>query len=131
MLLGEDAASWAPWNAYAQELVRDTGARAERIADCGVTGLAFFDRIRRIGRPVLNSPKGQTSVLPPGPVRRPVVAPQVYWSWSLVRRADEERPTVLAVVVALCERIEDRGLRSVEACLPAGDPYRPECRRNG
>jgi DNA-binding transcriptional LysR family regulator len=126
VLLDEDATSWASWNDYAEELARATGARAERISDGGVTGPAFFDHVRRLGRPVLNSPKGQTAVLPPDLTLRPVVAPEVYWTWSLVRRADEERQAVLAVVDALCAGVRDLWPQGPDAWLPAGDPYRPE-----
>ncbi|MET8627632.1 LysR family transcriptional regulator [Kitasatospora sp. NPDC004669] len=124
VLLDEDVTSWASWNVYAEELARATGARAERISDGGVTGPAFFDHVRRIGRPVVNTPKGQTAALPPDLVRRPVVAPEVHWTWSLVRRADEVRPAVLAVVDALCDGVGDLGLHGAQAWLPAGDPYR-------
>ncbi|MEZ0064509.1 DNA-binding transcriptional LysR family regulator [Streptacidiphilus sp. MAP12-20] len=126
VLLDDDATSWASWNAYAEELVRDTGARAERISDGGVMGPAFFDHARRLGRPVVNSPKGQTTPLPPDLVQRPLVAPQVYWTWSLVRRADEQRAAVLAVADALCEAVGDLGLQGPDSWLPAGDPYRRE-----
>jgi hypothetical protein len=89
-----------------------------------VTGPAFFDHVRRLGRPVVNCPKGQTAVLPPDLVQRPLVAPEPYWTWSLVRRADEERAAVLDVVDALCDGIGDLGLRGADAWLPTGDPYR-------
>jgi DNA-binding transcriptional LysR family regulator len=128
VLLDDDLTSWASWNVYAEELVRDTGARAERVSDGGVTGPAFFDHVRRLGRPVVNCPKGQTMPLPPDLVQRPLVAPEVHWTWSLVRRADEERPAVLAVVDALCDGVGDLGLHGPDAWLPAGDPYR---RRQG
>ncbi|MEV7238782.1 LysR family transcriptional regulator [Streptomyces sp. NPDC051020] len=126
VLLDEDATSWASWNDYAEELSRDTGAVPKRISDGGVTGPAFFDHVRRLGRPVLNSPKGQTTALPPDLVHRPVVAPQVFWTWSLVRRADEERPAVLAVVDALCDGVDALGLQGPDVWLPVGDPHRPE-----
>ncbi|MEV7239015.1 LysR family transcriptional regulator [Streptomyces sp. NPDC051020] len=129
VLLDGDATSWSSWNDYAQELSRDTGARVERISDGGVTGPAFFDHVRRLGRPVLNSPKGQTAVLPPDLAQRPVTEPRVYWTWSLVRRADEERSGVLAVADALCDGVGDLGLQEPEVWLPAGDPYRPESGR--
>ncbi|MFF7753177.1 LysR family transcriptional regulator [Streptomyces sp. NPDC007971] len=131
VLLDGDATSWSSWNDYAQELSQDTGARAERISDGGVTGPAFFDHVRRLGRPVLNSPKGQTAVVPPDLVHRPVTGPQVYWTWSLVRRADEERPGVLAVVDALCDGVGDLGLRGPDVWLPAGDPYQQEPGQRG
>ncbi|MER7844373.1 LysR family transcriptional regulator [Kitasatospora sp. NPDC096077] len=105
VLLDEDVTSWASWNVYAEELIRDTGARPERISDGGVTGPGFFDHVRRLGRPVLNCPKGQTTALPPDLVRRPLVDPEVHWPWFLVRRTDERRPAVLAVSDALAEGV--------------------------
>ncbi|MEW2491534.1 LysR family transcriptional regulator [Streptomyces sp. NPDC048411] len=124
VLVDDDTTSWSSWNVYAEELTRATGARVEHISDNGITGPAFFDHVRRIGRPVINSPKGQTTPLPPDLVRRPVVAPEVHWTWSLVRRADEVRPSVLAVVEALCEGVGDLGLRGDDMWLPDGDPHR-------
>jgi DNA-binding transcriptional LysR family regulator len=61
VLLDDDTTSWASWNLYAGQLARDTGARAVRISDGGVTGPAFFDHVRRSRRPIINSPKGQTT----------------------------------------------------------------------
>ncbi|MFG2847154.1 LysR family transcriptional regulator [Kitasatospora sp. NPDC048296] len=124
VLLDDDVTSWASWNVYAEEFARDTGARAERISDGGVTGPAFFDHVRRLGRPVVNCPKGQSTPLPPDLIQRPLVGPRVHWTWSLVRRADEERPAVLAVVDALCDAVGDLGLHDPDTWLPAGDPYR-------
>ncbi|MFI6062241.1 LysR family transcriptional regulator [Streptomyces sp. NPDC051286] len=123
VLVDDDTTSWSSWNVYAEELARATGAQVERISDNGITGPAFFDHVRRIGRPVINSPKGQTTPLPPDLVRRPV-APEVHWTWSLVRRADEVRPSVLAVVEALCDGVGDLGLRGDGVWLPDGDPHR-------
>lgn len=79
--------------------------------------------MRRCARPVVNSPKGQTSPLPPDLVRREIVGPKVYWTWSLVWREKEERAGVLAVVDALCEGVGDLGIHAPDAWLPAGDPY--------
>ncbi|GHH75072.1 LysR family transcriptional regulator [Streptomyces sulfonofaciens] len=124
VLLDDDTASWSSWNAYAEQLAHDTGARAIRVSDGGVTGPAFFDHVRRCGRPVVNSPKGQTAALPPDLVRRPVVAPEIYWTWSLVRRRGEVRSAVLAVVDALCDGVGDLGIHGPGAWLPDGDPYR-------
>ncbi|MBO1415904.1 LysR family transcriptional regulator [Streptomyces sp. FH025] len=126
VLLDDDVTSWESWNVYAEELARDTGSLAEHVSDGGVTGPAFFDHVRRLGRPVVNSPKGQGASLPPDLVQRPLAGPQPYWTWSVVRRADEVRPAVLAVVDALCEGVDAAGLglRGAEAWLPAGDPHR-------
>ncbi|SOD83543.1 LysR family transcriptional regulator [Streptomyces sp. Ag109_G2-15] len=123
VLLDDDATSWSSWNAYAEQLARDTGARALRISDGGITGPAFFDHVRRSGRPVINSPKGQTTPLPPDLVQRPVVAPRIHWTWSLVWRRDEVRTAVLAVVEALCEGVGDLGIHGPDSWLPDGDPY--------
>ncbi|MEU6195823.1 LysR family transcriptional regulator [Streptomyces sp. NPDC047061] len=123
VLIDDDITSWASWNEYAEELTRAVGARAVRISDGAVTGPAYFDHVRRCTRPVLNSPKGQTTPLPPDLVRREVVAPKVYWTWSLVWRAGEDRAGVLAVVDALSEGVGDLGIHAPDAWLPAGDPY--------
>ncbi|MFH0179550.1 LysR family transcriptional regulator [Streptomyces cacaoi] len=125
VLIDDDVTSWASWNEYAEELTRATGARAVRIADGAVTGPAFFDHVRRCRRPVLNSPKGQTTPLPSDLVRREVVAPKVYWTWSLVLRETEERAGVLAVVDALCDGVDadELGIHAPDAWLPADDPY--------
>ncbi|MDR6980402.1 DNA-binding transcriptional LysR family regulator [Streptomyces sp. 3330] len=129
VLIDDDVTSWASWNEYAEELTRATGARAVRISDGAVTGPAFFDHVRRCRRPVLNSPKGQTTPLPSDLVRREVVTPAVYWTWSLVRRESEERAGVLGVVDALCDGVgaDDLGIHAPDAWLPADDPYTLPC----
>jgi hypothetical protein len=124
VLLDEDATSWSSWNAYAVELARETGARAVRICDGGITGPAFFDHVRRGRRPVVNSPKGQTDPLPPDLVMRPVITPEIYWTWSLVWRRGEARSSVLSVVDALRDDDRDHGIRGANAWLPDRDPYR-------
>ena len=125
VLIDDDTTSWSSWNVYAELLARDTGAHAVRISDGGVTGPAFFDHVRRSSRPVVNAPKGQTTPLPPDLVQRPVVAPRIHWTWSLVRRGAEDRPAVLAVMDALCDGVGDLGLHSPGTWLPEGDPHRP------
>jgi hypothetical protein len=72
-----------------------------RIDDGGITGPAFFEHVRRLGRPVLNAPKGQTAPLPPDLVQRPVERPAPYWPWSLVFRRGEARPEVRGAIEAL------------------------------
>ncbi|MBB5129209.1 DNA-binding transcriptional LysR family regulator [Streptomyces albaduncus] len=124
VLVDEDTTSWSSWNRYAGQLARDTGVRAMRISDNGITGPAFFDHVRRTGRPVLNSPKGQTASVPPDLVRRPVVAPEIYWTWSLVWRRSDLRSEVLGVVDALCDGVGDLGTEGPDAWLPADDPHR-------
>jgi hypothetical protein len=65
VLVDDDTVSWLSWNVFAEELAQATGARIHRIGDGGITGPAFFEHARRGGRPVLNSPQGQTTTLPP------------------------------------------------------------------
>ncbi|MEV6116468.1 LysR family transcriptional regulator [Streptomyces sp. NPDC052109] len=125
VLIDDDVTAWAAWNAYAEELARATGASAVRISDGAVTGPAYFDHVRRCTRPVLNSPKGQTTPLPPDLVRREIVAPKVYWTWSLVWRESEDRPGVLAVVEALTDGVGELGIHTPDAWLPPDDPYAP------
>ena len=124
VLLDEGAATWASWNLYAGQLAHDTGARVIRIADGGITGPAFFDHVRRSRRPLINAPKGQTTPLPPDLVRRPVIAPAPYWTWSVIWRDGEDRPAVLAVVDVLTHRTPDLGIHRPDAWLPDSDPHK-------
>ncbi|MET9498773.1 LysR family transcriptional regulator [Streptomyces sp. NPDC006552] len=123
VLVDDDLTSWASWNVYAEELARTTGARTVRISDGAITGPAFFDHVRRCRRPVLNSPKGQTTPLPPDLVRREIVTPAPYWTWSLVWRADEDRAGVLTTVDALCDGVGGLAVHAPDAWLPDDDPY--------
>jgi DNA-binding transcriptional LysR family regulator len=124
VLLDDDAKTWWSWNTYAGQFARDTGAQPVRISDGGITGPAFFDHVRRSSRPVVNSPKGQSTPLPPDLVRRAVVDPTPYWTWSLTWRRSEVRVAVLAVVDALTSGTGDGGIRAPDAWLPDDDPYK-------
>ncbi|SEG41938.1 DNA-binding transcriptional regulator, LysR family [Actinacidiphila yanglinensis] len=124
VLVDDDTTSWSSWNVYAEELAAATGARVVRISDGGITGPAFFDHVRRHGRPIINSPKGQSIPLPPDLVRRPVVAPRVLWTWSLVQREGEVRTSVLDVADALGGGVGDAGIHGPDSWLPEDDPHR-------
>jgi DNA-binding transcriptional LysR family regulator len=124
VLIDADETSWSSWNRYAYELAAETGAHPVSISDGGVTGPAFFDHVRRLGRPVVNCPKGQTTPVPPDLAARPIVHPSPYWTWSLVSRQDEQRPVVRAVVEALTRHVGRLGLDDPDAWLPADDPFR-------
>jgi DNA-binding transcriptional LysR family regulator len=124
VLLDDDATSWQSWNIYAQQIADDTGSRAVHISDGGITGPAFFDHVRRSPRPIINSPKGQTTPLPPDLHQRPVVDPKVYWTWSLVWRRGEIRAAVLATVEALTQDIIVPDVHAPDAWLPATDPHK-------
>lgn len=110
VLVDTDTASWSSWNRYAEQF--------------GVTGPTFFEHVRRLGRPVLNNPKGQNDTESSDLVRRPVIGPAPLWTWSLVWRRDEDRASVLAVVEAFTRDIGDLGVDSPGVWLPADDPYR-------
>lgn len=124
VLVDDDTRTWASWNTFAEELARDTGARVVRIDDGGITGPAFFDHVRAVRRPVLNSPKGQTAPLPADLVQRPVVSPSVCWTWSLVWRRAEVRRAVLAAVDAITADIGDLGISGPGVWLPDDDPHK-------
>lgn len=123
VLMDADTNSWASWNLYAGQFAHDTGARVVRIEDGGVTGPGFFEHVRQLRRPVLNSPKAQHTALPPDLILRPVVQPAPYWTWSLVTRKDDTRPAVRAVAEALTNGVGTLGLDSDGAWLPVTDPH--------
>ncbi|MDT7596607.1 MAG: hypothetical protein QOJ06_2153, partial [Pseudonocardiales bacterium] len=112
-------------NVFAEEFARDTGARVVRVEDGGITGPAFFDHVRRLRRPVINSPKGQTTPVPPDLTQRPVVHPSPFWTWSLVSRQNETRTVVRAAFDALSRDAGQLGLDASTTWLPADDPHRP------
>lgn len=124
VLVDDDTTSWYSWNVYAEEFARDTGAQILRINDGGITGPAFFDHVRAVGRPVVNSPKGQTITLPSDLIARPVIDPAAIWTWSLLCRENETRPAVLAAVDALTRGVTDLEIHEDGIWLPMDDPYR-------
>jgi DNA-binding transcriptional LysR family regulator len=124
ILFSDDTASWQSWNVYAERLARDTGVHSVRIPDSGITGSGFFEHVRRSSRPIVNCPKSQTAPLPPDLVKRPLIAPRVYWTWSLVWRRGEDRSAVLATVDALTDGVGDLGIHDSDAWLPEDDPHR-------
>jgi hypothetical protein len=89
----------------------------------GATRAAVWGHVRRLRRPVVNNPKGQTTPRPPDLAARPICEPAPFWTWSLVYRADEQRPAVRAVVEALTHPVGPLGLDDPGVWLPADDPY--------
>lgn len=124
VLVDEDETSWASWNVYANHLADATGALKVHIADGGITGAAYFDHVRRMRRPVINSPKGQTDRLPPDLIRREVTDPAVYWTWSLIWRRSEQRPAIRAAVDAFAEATNIPPLHAEGVWIPDTDPHR-------
>jgi DNA-binding transcriptional LysR family regulator len=123
VLVDADAATWASWNRYAEAFAKDTAAGMVHIDDGGVTGPAFFDHVRRLRHPVINSPKGQTAPVPPDLVGRPVVDPAPYWTWALVSRRGETRRAVRATIEVLTRSVGPHALDVDGGWLPAGDPF--------
>jgi len=101
VLVDADESAWSSWNRFAAEFAAHTGARIVNVDDGGITGDAFYVHVRRIGAPVLASPKRHTAVTPPSLGQRPVADPVPLWTWSLVHREDDDRASVRHVVDAL------------------------------
>ncbi len=127
VLLDADESAWSSWNRFAGELAAGTGARAVRIDDGGITGDAFYAHVRRIGAPVLASPKRHNAVTPPRLGQRPVADPVPLWTWSLVHRQTDDRVGVRRVIKSLLELAHSRGWRRPPArgwWIPSDDPSR-------
>lgn len=126
VLVDADASAWSSWNRFAGDFAAHTGARIVRIDDGGVTGVAFYAHVRRIGAPVLASPKRHTAALPPSLGRRPVAAPVPLWTWSLLHRKDDDRPGVRGVVESLLAAARGRDWLTAPAerwWVPPDDPH--------
>jgi DNA-binding transcriptional LysR family regulator len=123
VLIDADETSWLSWNRWASQYAADTGARKVSTPEGGATGAAFWEHVRRLRRPVVSNPKSQTTPLPPDLAARPICDPAPFWTWSLVSRADEPRPSVRAVVEALTRDVGGLGLDDPGVWLPADDPY--------
>jgi DNA-binding transcriptional LysR family regulator len=124
VLLDADESSWSSWNRFAEQFAAASGAHVVRIDDGGVTGPTFFDHVRRLGRPVLNNPKGQNDATPPDLARRRVRDPEPMWTWSLVWRRDEPNPLVRAVIDAFTTGVDVPGVTEPGVWLPRDDPHR-------
>lgn len=125
VLLDTDTASWSSWNQFGEQFAKAAGAHSARINDGGITGPTFFEHVRHLRAPVLNSPKGQNAPLPRDLVQRPIVNPTPYWTWSLVSRRNELRENVHAVIEALTGNIGRLRLDDDAVWLPITDPHRP------
>ncbi|WP_028932608.1 LysR family transcriptional regulator [Pseudonocardia spinosispora] len=122
VLVDDDESAWSSWNLFAEQFVAATGARRVTVSDGGIAGQAFYRHVRRIGSPVLASPKRHAGSAPPGLGRRPIAAPTPLWTWSLLHRADDDRPDVHRVVEAL----RAFGVSRRWPRAPSGDWWVPE-----
>jgi DNA-binding transcriptional LysR family regulator len=127
VLIDADLTSWDAWNRFGSEFAEATGARVVEIDDGGITGRGFHDHCRRLNAPVLQSPKRHRESLPPGLRTRPVRDPTPLWCWSLVTRADDDRPSVLALretAEKLSQGAHLPALHNQTTWLPPQDPHR-------
>lgn len=127
VLLDADESAWSSWNRFAGQFASDTGARVEHIDDGGITGDAFHGHVRRVGAPVLASPKRHHAPIPPSLGQRPVADPVPLWTWSLVHRNTDDRPALGRLVEALLDTARHRNWRTPPAgpwWVPSDDPHR-------
>jgi DNA-binding transcriptional LysR family regulator len=128
VLIDADLTSWDAWNQFAREFGQTAGARVVEIDDGGVTGRGFHDHCRKLNKPVLQSPKRHRESLPPGLRTRAIRDPTPIWCWSLVTRADDDRPDVSAlraIAGKLSQSAYLSELREDQATwTPAQDPHR-------
>jgi DNA-binding transcriptional LysR family regulator len=118
VLVDVDEASWRSWNRYVSALAKATQASVTNIDKGGIAGPAFFDHVGRLRRPVLESPKRHVAPMPPTLTRRPVRSPVPIWTWTLLHRADDARPTITRAVQTLTDHASALGWRT----LPS-EPY--------
>lgn len=88
---------------------------------------ARFRHCRRLGVPVLHGAKRDVAAAPAGLRLRPVMDPTPLWSWSLVTRAGDERPAVVALRENADKLTRAAGLHALpnEDCwVPPDDPHR-------
>jgi DNA-binding transcriptional LysR family regulator len=126
VLVDADLTSWDAWNQFARDFAEATGARVVKIDDGGITGQGFHDRCRRMSVPVLQAPKRHVVSLPAGLRTRPVRDPTPLWCWSLVTRAGDDRPAVLALRENAEKVTSAAGLHAVPTgpWVPPEDPHR-------
>ncbi|MFF3572410.1 LysR family transcriptional regulator [Nocardia jiangxiensis] len=126
VLVDSDLTSWDAWNQFAIEFAESIGCRLLRIDDGGITGAAFHQHCKRLDAPVLASPKRHPTPLPAGLRARPIHDPAPLWCWSLITRADEQRPSVAALrehAEQLSAEFTPEGLDG-PVWIPATDPHR-------
>lgn len=127
VLLDSDKSTWSSWNEYAQAFAAEVGANVARIDDGGIAGDAFHAHVRRLGVPLLASPKRHTAARPPSLGIRPVAEPVPLWTWSLLHRADDERAVVRDAVQTLTAAARARRWTAPPAenwWVPDNDPHR-------
>jgi DNA-binding transcriptional LysR family regulator len=131
VLVDGDLTSWDAWNLFASEFAEHVGAKVIQINDGGITGPAFHDHALKLKKPLLMSPKRHPDQLPAGLRTRPVVDPTPLWCWSLITRADDDRPAIFALRDNASTLTRPAGPHvppPADPWLPAQDPHREAIR---
>ena len=129
LIAAADLTSWDTWNQYAAAFAEAAGARAIQITDGDIAGAGFHDHCLRIGKPVLAGPLRTAAGLPASLRERPIRDPTPLWCWSLVTRADDDRPAVATLRDEAVTLARGAGLHTRPAdpvWVPDGDPHRAE-----
>jgi hypothetical protein len=127
VLVGNDSTSWGAWNRFARDFADATGARIVEVDDGSITGAGLYERCLKLNAPVLYGPKRAVVPMPAGLRTRAVGEPTPLWCWSLVTRADDDRPEILALRDNADEVTRSAGLRVLpnhSTWVPPHDPHR-------
>ena len=127
VLVGNDSTSWGAWNQFARDFAEATGARVVEVDDGGVAGAGYYERCLKLNAPALHGPKRAVSPMPAGLRTRAVGEPTPLWCWSLVTRADDVRPQILALRDNADKVTRAAGLHALPSpstWVPPQDPHR-------
>jgi DNA-binding transcriptional LysR family regulator len=127
VVVGNDSTSWGAWNQFARDFAEATGARIVEVDDGGVAGAGFYERCLELKAPVLQGPKRAVVPMPAGLRTRAVREPTPLWCWSLVTRADDDRPSILALRDNADKVTHAAGLHALpnpSTWVPPHDPHR-------
>jgi hypothetical protein len=127
MVVGNDSTSWGAWNQFARDFAEATGARIVEVDDGSIAGPGFYERCLKLKGPVLHGPKRAVVPMPAGLRIKAVREPTPLWCWSLVTRADDDRPSILALRDNADKVTRAAGLHALPSpstWVPPHDPHR-------
>jgi DNA-binding transcriptional LysR family regulator len=127
VLVGGDSTSWGAWNRFARDFAEATGARIVNVDDGSIAGAGYYERCLKLNTPVLQGPKRSVVPMPVGLRTRAVSEPTPLWSWSLVTRADDDRPQIRALRDNADKLTHAAGLHTLpnpSTWVPPHDPHR-------
>jgi hypothetical protein len=127
VMVANDSTSWGAWNEFARDFAEATGARIAKFDDADVAGTGFYERCLKLKVPVLYGPQRATVPMPAGLRTRAVSDPTPIWCWSLVTRADDDRPEIQALRDDADKVARAAGLHVLpdrSTWVPPHDPHR-------